>query len=80
VKEIDDDQDKTREQELIDKMRTEKNYYKLADYFITIGLDNYYAPEEVYKHDDAKKESAFEMTMPSSMDQDPQNAAIDPQR
>lgn len=56
VKELEDDQDKTREQEMLDKMTTEKNSYKLADYFITIGLDNYNTPEEVYskQQDDGK--------------------------
>lgn len=38
-------------------MKTEKHYYKLADYFCTIGLDNYYTPEEVYKTDDGKRDS-----------------------
>ena len=37
---------------MLDKMSTEKNYYKLADYFITIGLDNYNTPDEVYKKQD----------------------------
>lgn len=46
---IDDEQEKTREQEMIDKMTTEKYYYNLADYFVTIGLDNYYTSEEIYK-------------------------------
>jgi hypothetical protein len=41
---------------MLDKMTTEKNSYKLADYFITIGLDNYNTPEEVYskQQDDGK--------------------------
>ena len=41
-------------------MKTEKHYYKLADYFVTIGLDNYYVPEEVYKTEEVKsRESVF---------------------
>ena len=47
-----------REQELLDQMKTEKNYYKLADYFVMIGLDNYHAPDEVYKPDDSTRDTA----------------------
>lgn len=39
-------------------MKTEKNYYKLADYFVMIGLDNYHAPDEVYKPDDSTRDTA----------------------
>ena len=32
-----------------DKIDNEKQYYKLADYFVTIGLDDYYTHDEIYK-------------------------------
>ena len=38
-------------------MKTEKHYYKLADYFVTIGLDNYYVPEEIYRNEEKQRES-----------------------
>jgi len=27
----------------------EKLYYKLADYFITVGIDDFHADDEIYK-------------------------------
>ena len=41
---------------MMDKMKSEKQYYKLADYFITIGLDDYYQKEEIYRMEDKKSE------------------------
>ena len=66
-----EEQQKTREQEILDQMTTEKHYYKLADYFVTIGLDNYAQPEEVYKTDEAiKRESMPTSEAPSTLTRD----------
>ena len=39
-------------------MSNEKLYYKLADYFITVGIDDYHTPDEVYKKDKVKSSNA----------------------
>jgi hypothetical protein len=41
-----------QEQELIEKnqkIQNEKMYYKLADYFVTVGIDNYHTEDEICK-------------------------------
>lgn len=49
-------------------MKMEKQYYKLADYFVTIGLDDYYTHEEIYKVEDNLKEETrkSELEVPNS--------------
>lgn len=37
------------EGEAEDEERNDKSYFKLADYFVTIGVDNYYSAEEIYR-------------------------------
>lgn len=47
-----------QEQELIEKnkqLENEKSYYKLADYFVTVGIDNYHTENEVYKKTEEAK-------------------------
>jgi len=66
-------------------MKTEKHYYKLADYFVTIGLDNSYTPEEVYKSEDGNKRESMlgpdGSTIPSGInDSEVTNATMDQQR
>ena len=39
-------------------MSNEKLYYKLADYFITVGIDDYHATDEVYKKDKVRPSNA----------------------
>ena len=40
-----------REAELLQKkeMENEKHFFKLADYFVTVGIDDYHQPEEVFE-------------------------------
>ena len=33
---------------MIEKEENEKKYYKLADYFITVGIDDFYSQDEYY--------------------------------
>ena len=30
-------------------------YYKLADYFVTVGIDNYHMEDEIYKRTEQAK-------------------------
>ena len=38
-------------------MKNEKEIYKLADYFITVGIDDYHTPEEVFGNDGNKSKA-----------------------
>ena len=40
-------------------MTNEKEYYKLADYFCTIGIDDYYTMDEVHKKEEKKRSKTF---------------------
>ena len=76
------DPQKAREQELLDQMKTEKHYYKLADYFVTIGLDSYATPDEVYKVDESVKQresaSGSEATGVTASAKDDASTTVDP--
>lgn len=38
-----------REAEEIEKqLKNEKEVFKLADYFITVGIDDYHTPQEIF--------------------------------
>ena len=50
---------------MLDKMKMEKQYYKLADYFVTIGLDDYYTNEEIYKLEEKPEERKSQLEVPS---------------
>ena len=39
------------EEEKAMQERNERDYYKLADYFCTIGIDDYYTQDEIYRED-----------------------------
>ena len=44
---MEEEEEKRAEEEMMkDK---EKTFYKLADYFVTVGIDQYYSKEEIYK-------------------------------
>lgn len=40
-----------REAELMQKkeLENEKHFFKLADYFVTVGIDDYHTTEEMYE-------------------------------
>lgn len=45
-----------KEAEEIEKqLKNEKEVFKLADYFITVGIDDYHTPSEIYGN--SKKET-----------------------
>lgn len=66
-------------------MKTEKHYYKLTDYFVTIGIDNYQTQDEMYKQGEVARDSVpnSEGTVASTPDTEmamQQNATIDQSR
>ena len=44
-----------KEREELEKISNEKMFYKLADYFVTVGIDNYHTEDEIYRKKEESK-------------------------